>query len=144
MTRIQSICFVLAIAVAPALSSCSVRNLPATTTTAPATGMVELAKPKLTGSWKGKWDTLSASGTFTMRLTQKGKKFSGTVSIAIESITTKGTIKGTIRKSKLTLVVTAKGLGTGNGTAQVNKARTTIQGSVTIKGTKSTFSGSKT
>ncbi|MGC2633398.1 MAG: hypothetical protein WA215_04190 [Candidatus Cybelea sp.] len=75
-----------------------------------------------------------------MHLTQKGKKFSGPVAITIESIT----IKGTIRKNKLTLVVTAKGLGTGKGTAQVNKARTTIQGSVTIKGTKSSFSGSKT
>jgi len=141
MTRAQSICFVLAIAVAPVLSSCSVKTLPPTTALVP---MVELAKPKLTGSWKGKWDTLSASGTFTMHLTQKGKKFSGTVAIKIESVTTKGTIKGTIRKSKLTLTVTAKGLGTGKGTAQVNKARTTINGSVTIKGTKSTFSGSKT
>jgi hypothetical protein len=144
MTRAQSICFVLALAVAPMLSSCSVRSLPSTIADAPATGALELAKPKLTGNWKGKWDTLSASGTFTMHLTQKGKKFSGTVAITIESVTTKGTIKGTIRKSKLTLVVTAKGLGTGKGTAQVNKARTTIQGSVTIKGTKSSFSGSKT
>jgi hypothetical protein len=144
MTRAQSICFVLALAVAPMLSSCSVRSLPSTIADAPATGALELAKPRLTGNWKGKWDTLSASGTFTMHLTQKGKKFSGTVAITIESVTTKGTIKGTIRKSKLTLVVTAKGLGTGNGTAQVNKARTTIQGSVTIKGTKSSFSGSKT
>src|SRR5580700_1751917 len=137
MTRAQSICFVLALAVAPMLSSCSVRSLPSTTADAPATGALELAKPRLTGNWKGKWDTLSASGTFTMHLTQKGKKFSGTVAITIESVTTKGTIS----KSKLTLVVTAKGLGTGKGTAQVNKARTTIQGSVTIKGTKSSFSG---
>jgi hypothetical protein len=144
MTRMQSICFVLGVAVAPMLSSCSARSLPSTTAIAPAAGTVELAKPKLTGSWKGKWDTLSASGTFTMHLTQKGKKFSGPVAITIESITTKGTIKGTIRKNKLTLVVTAKGLGTGKGTAQVNNGRTTIQGSVTIKGTKSSFSGSKT
>ena len=107
--------------------------------------MVELAKPKLTGSSKAKWDALSTSGTFTMHLTQKGKKFSGTVAIKIKvGQPTKGTIKGTIRKSKLTLTVTAKGLGTGKGTAQVNKTRTTINGSVTIKGTKSTFSGSKT
>jgi len=141
MTRAQSICFVLAIAVAPVLSSCSVKTLPAN---APALGTVELAKPKLTGSWKGKWDTLSASGSFTMHLTQKGKKFSGTVAITIQSTTTKGTIKGTIRKSKLTLTVTAKGLGTGKGTAQVNKTRTTMKGTVTIKGAKSTFRGSKT
>ena len=79
-----------------------------------------------------------------MHLTQKGKKFSGTVAITIQSITTKGTIKGTIRKSKLTLVVTAKGLGTGKGTAQVNKTRTTMKGTVTFKATKSTFRGSKT
>src|SRR5580692_10676184 len=121
MTRTQSIFFVLAIAVAPILSSCSVRSLPSTTTVAPAPGAVELAKPKLTGSWKGKWDTLSASGTFTMHLTQKGKKFSGPVAITIESITTKGTIKGTIRKNKLTLVVTAKGLGTGKGRLRSTK-----------------------
>jgi hypothetical protein len=142
MRRIQSICFVLAVAVAPVLSSCSVKTLP--TTTAPPTGTVELAKPKLTGSWKGAWDSGSGSGSFTMHLTQKGKKFSGTVAITIQSITTKGTIKGTIRKSKLTLVVTAKGLGTGKGTAQVNKTRTTMKGTVTFKATKSTFRGSKT
>ena len=142
MRRIQSICFVLAVAVAPVLSSCSVKTLP--TTTAPPTGTVELAKPKLTGSWKGSWDTGSYSGTFAMHLTQKGKKFSGTVAITIQSITTKGTIKGTIRKSKLTLTVTAKGLGTGKGTAQVNKTRTTMKGTVTFKATKSTFRGSKT
>jgi hypothetical protein len=142
MRRIQSICFVLAVAVAPVLSSCSVKTLP--TTTAPPTGTVELAKPKLTGSWKGAWDSGSGSGSFTMHLTQKGKKFSGTVAITIQSITTKGTIKGTIRKSKLTLVVTAKGLGTGKGTAQVNKTRTTMKGTVNFKATKSTFRGSKT
>jgi hypothetical protein len=79
-----------------------------------------------------------------MHLTQKGKKFSGTVAITIESVTTKGTIKGTIRKTKLTLLVSAKGIGTGNGTAQVNKARTTMNGTVTFKKAKSTFSGSKT
>lgn len=140
MTRAQSICFVLAIAVAPVLSSCSVKTLPAN---APALGTVELAKPKLTGSWKGKWDTLSASGSFTMHLTQKGKKFSGPLTIIIQKVTTKGTVKGTIRKNKLTLAVTAKGLGTGSGTAQVNKTRTMMKGSVTIKGTKSTFNGSK-
>jgi len=141
MTRAQSICFVLAIAVAPVLSSCSVKTLPSTT--APAIGTVEPAKSKLTGTWKGSWDSGSYSGSFTMHLTQKGKKFSGTVA-TIQSITTKGTIKGTIRKSKLTLTVTAKGLGTGKGTAQVNKTRTTMKGTVTIKGTKSTFRGSKT
>jgi len=141
MTRIQSICFVLAIAVAPVLSACSVKTLPAT---APATGTVEPAKPKLTGGWKGSWDSGSYSGTFTMHLTQKGKKFSGTVAITIQSVTTKGTIKGTIRKNKLTIVVSTKQLGTGKGTAQVNKARTTMNGTVTIKGAKSTFSGSKT
>jgi hypothetical protein len=113
------------------------------TATAPATGTVELAKPKLTGSWKGSWDTSSASGSFTMHLTQNGKKFSGIVAIIIQKVTTKGTIKGTIRKNKLTLVVTAKGLGTGKGTAQVNKKRTTMKGSVTFKGANSIFSGSK-
>ncbi len=141
MTRAKSICFVLAIAVAPLLSSCSVKTLPPA---APAIGTLELAKPKLTGSWKGSWDSGSYAGTFTMHLTQKGKKFSGTVAITIQSVTTKGTIKGTIRKNKLTLVVTAKGLGSGKGTAQVNKTRTTMNGTVTIKGKKSTFSGSKT
>jgi hypothetical protein len=142
MTRIQSVCFVLAVAVAPALSSCSAKTF---APTSPAIGTVELAKPKLTGSWKGSWDTLSYAGTFTMHLTQKGKKFSGTVAITLESVTTNGTIKGTIkRKGKLTLVVTAKGMGTGSGTAEVNKARTSMKGTVTLDGKKSTFSGSKT
>ncbi|HLY01164.1 MAG TPA: hypothetical protein VKR56_01565 [Candidatus Cybelea sp.] len=140
MTRAQSICLVLAIAVGPVLSSCSVKTLPPA---APAIGTVELAKPKLTGTWNGSWTTGSYSGTFTMHITQKGKKFSGTVAITIQSVTTKGTIKGTIHKKKLTLVVSAKGLGTGSGTAQVNKTRTTMKGSVSIDGTKSTFSGSK-
>jgi hypothetical protein len=152
MTRAQSICLVIAIAVAPVLSSCSVKTLPTAgtgasasgTTNAPATAAVELAKPKLTGSWKGKWDSGTASGSFTMHLTQKGKKFSGTVAITIKKVTTNGTIKGTIRKNKLTLAVTAKGIGTGHGTGQVNKTRTTMNGTVTTKGVKSTFSGSKT
>jgi hypothetical protein len=129
MTRIQSICFVLVLAVAPVLS---------------AMGTVEPAKPKLTGGWKGSWDTGSYSGTFSMHLTQKGKKFSGTVAITIDSRTTKGTVKGTIRKNKLTVVVSTKQLGTGKGTGEVNKARTTMSGTVTIHGSKSTFNGSKT
>jgi len=79
-----------------------------------------------------------------MHLTQKGKKFSGTVAITIKKVTTNGTVKGTIRKNKLTLAVTAKGIGTGHGTGQVNKTRTTMSGTVTTKGVKSTFSGSKT
>jgi hypothetical protein len=141
MIRTQFIGLVLAIAVAPVLSSCSVKTLPPA---APTIGTVELAKPKLTGGWKGSWDSGSYAGTFSMHLTQKGKKFSGTVSITLQSVTTKGTIKGTIRKTKLTLVVSAKGLGSGNGTATVNKGRTTMKGSVTFKKAKSTFSGSKT
>jgi hypothetical protein len=107
-------------------------------------GTVEPAKPKLTGGWKGSWDTGSYSGTFSMHLTQKGKKFSGTVAITIDSRTTKGTVKGTIRKNKLTVVVSTKQLGTGKGTGEVNKARTTMSGTVTIHGSKSTFNGSKT
>jgi hypothetical protein len=129
-------------AVAPVLSSCSVKTLP--TAVAPATATVELAKPKLTGNWKGAWNSGGSSGSFTMHLTQKGAKFSGTVAITIQSITTKGTIEGSIRKTKLTLVVTAKGLGTGKGSGQVNKTRTMMKGTVTFKGTKSTFNGSKT
>jgi hypothetical protein len=136
---------VLAIATAPLLSSCSVKTTLPPTAAAPATAAVELAKPKLTGTWTGNWETGSGSGSFTMHLTQKGKKFSGTVAITIESVTVKGSIKGTIRrKGKLSLVIAAKGLGTGSGTAQVNKTRTTMKGTVTFKAAKSTFSGSKT
>ena len=94
----------LAIAVAPVLSSCSVKTLPPAPASDGRAGKAETDR-KL----EGQMGHAQRSGTFTMHLTQKGKKFSGPVAITIESVTTKGTIKGTIRKNKLTLVVTAKG-----------------------------------
>ena len=147
MTRVQSLCLVLAIAVAPLLSSCSVNTLPNAATlldAAPAAGAVPLKKATLTGTWTGQWDTGTSSGTFSMHLTQKGKKFSGPVSILIKGTKINGTIKGTIAKGgKLSLTVNAQPLGNGHGTGTVNKTRTSMNGSVTFKSESSTFKGTK-
>lgn len=149
MTR-QSFCLVLAIGIAPLLSSCSGGTLPGTApgivpATSPVARTVEPAKPKLTGAWNGSWSGGGASGKFSMHLTQKGKKFSGSVAIVVKKTTVKATIKGTIAgKGKISLVVSITKLGSGKGTATVNKARTTMQGSLTFTkfGTVS-FSASK-
>lgn len=132
MTRARSICLALAFAVAPLLSSCSVKTLPAA---APVSGTVELAKkPTLSGAWTGTWSSgTGSSGKFSMRLIQKGKKFSGPVSIQVKTVTIKATIRGTVgKKGKLTLSVSISELGTGKGSATVNKTRTSMRGSITF------------
>lgn len=106
--------------------------------------MVARKKATLTGTWGGDWYSGSHSGTFSMHLTQKRKKFSGSVSIILNGHKTSGSIQGTIAKKtgKLSLTITAKG-ESGTGTATVNKGRTTINGSVRFGNTSSTFSGTK-
>lgn len=107
-------------------------------------GTVALKKTTLTGTWTGSWDSGAYKGTFSMSLKQKGKTFSGPVTIQIKQSKVTGTIKGTIaKKGKLTLTVTAKGLGSGHGTATVNKTKTKMSGSVTFKSSSSSFSGTK-
>jgi hypothetical protein len=137
MIRARSLSLVLAIALAPAFSSCASRSIPPVTQTAAATRnavATPLQKATLTGSWKGSWHSGSGNtGGFTMKVTQKGKKFSGPVSITVGKVVVKATIKGTLeQKGKIALTVSVTKLGTGKGTAQTNKARTSMKGSLTF------------
>jgi hypothetical protein len=137
MTRARSISLVLAIALIPAFSSCASRSIPPVAQTGAAmrnAAATPLRKATLTGSWKGSWHSGSGySGGFTMKVTQKGKKFSGPVSITVGSQVVKATIKGTLqKKGKIALTVSVTKLGTGKGTAQTNKMRTSMNGSLTF------------
>lgn len=149
MIRARSISLVLAIMLAPALSSCASRSIPPlaqTPAVAQNAALTPLKKATLSGLWKGSWHSNSDTGGFKMQLTQKAKTFSGKVLIAISAKQlVEATIKGTIKhKGKITLAVSATPLGTGKGTAQTNKTRTTMKGSLTFtKFGKIQFSATK-
>jgi|SRR5579863_5106106 len=140
MNSTRSISLLFAIAVAPALSSCASRSIapmtPLTTATqaisAPQAAPLPLKKYTLTGIWNGHWAGGGSSGKFSMHLTQKGKAFSGKVSITVNKVVVGATIKGTIRKNAIHLSVSLTKLGTGKGTATTNKTRTTMNGSITF------------
>ncbi len=139
MTCARSISLVLAIAIAPLLSSCASRSIPPAAQIAPATQTAlaphviqPLKKSKLTGAWHGSWQSSSGTGAFSMKLTQKGKKFFGSIVIAVSGHDFKGTVKGSVRKTKLTISATQQQLGHGKGTATTNKTRTTMKGAATF------------
>lgn len=144
MTRARYFLLVLATAISPALASCGALSIPPAAQFAPTSQTVSvfqgaqetpLKKYTLTGAWSGKWSGDGSSGGFSMHVRQKGKTFSGPVAITIKKVTVKATIKGTIRKGKISLTVSQTQLGTGKGTATTNKTRTTMKGSITFSKT---------
>ncbi|MBV9334056.1 MAG: hypothetical protein JO146_08605 [Candidatus Eremiobacteraeota bacterium] len=140
MNRTRSISFLVAIALAPALSSCASHSIapvtPLTTATqalsAAQTVQLPFKKYTLTGTWNGHWSGGGSSGKFSMHVTQKGNKFSGKVAITVKKQVIGAGIKGTIKKNTLHLSVSISQLGTGKGTATTNKTRTTMNGSITF------------